>query len=206
MCFGAARSLSLSLFSQIRLSRVGQLSCPVSCGAVLVGKLSLGDFGAEEARGVVSRLAASPASAALSGMTTLQQVLDAAADGVLPPVLHVTTEASGTYVEFDVPRPAAAPSAGGAALPATALPARPRDLESTVAPVCWFSFRPMGGATRRFGAPPPPPPDPEANAGEPPAPPRPEKMVVDLRKHHAGNVCIVRLLSAENLVRNRGRC
>lgn len=178
------------LRKQIRLSRAGQLSCPVSCGAVLLGKVSLGDVSAEEGRAIVSRVAAAPASRALSGLTTLQQVLDASAEGLLPPVLRHARVASGVFVEFAVP----GQGAGAAALlPATALPARPPRLEDTVVPVCWFLFDPMGGAARRWGALPPPP--------DPSRPPRPEKMSIRLSRPHAGNVCVVRLLSAENLAR-----
>lgn len=160
---------------------------------MLLGRLSLADVSAEDARGAVSRVAAARASRALAGLTTLQQVLDAAADGLLPPVLHVTTEAAGTYVEFDVPR-------GAASALEAAAQSRPRDPEDTVAPVCWFQFLPMGGAVRRFGQPPPP----EEEEHEAPQAPRPEKLTIKLRKRRAGNVCVVRMLSAENLVRGRG--
>ena len=120
--------------SLLRISRVGQFSCPLHCGAVLFGAPPRGGDATARARraALASCVDESRMLRALDDATDLQTVRDASAAGVLPRIVHVGTSVAGTWAEFE-PRGRAASSAQPGAL----------------WPVVWFAFTPRAEATAR---------------------------------------------------------
>ena len=119
----------------LRVSRVGQFSCPLQCGAVLLGDAPRAGDGTARSRraALASCVDESRMLRALHDATDLQAVHDACAAGFLSRIVHVGSSAAGTWAEFEPRGRAAAPAAPPGAL----------------WPVVWFAFTPRAEATER---------------------------------------------------------
>ena len=126
--------------SLVRVSRVGQFSCPLHCGAVLLGDAPRGGDGTARARraALAACVDESRMLRALDDATDLQTVRDASAAGLLPRIVHIGTSVAGTWAEFE-------PRGRGATPASLALAAQPGALW----PVVWFAFLPRAEATAR---------------------------------------------------------
>ena len=167
-----AGAIEVSLIKRINISRVGQFSCPVSCGAVLVGCATRGSE-AETANLIAAARAGR--CAALESLTTADEVTAASAAGRLPPVRSFSSTSSGQIIEFRAQ----------AGAPTAAAPAMLDVLE--LRPLVWFRFTDKEQAKReaaRAGT------DAESL----------DQMAITLDRHHAANVLCVKLISAENLM------
>ena len=165
-------SIEISLINKINVSRVGHFSCPVSCGAVLVG---LATRSAETDTLNMLSAARTGYCAALSGLTSAEEVLAACHDGNLPLVRKQIVCSSGEYIEFDL-------SASDADAPG------PLDL-MTLRPLVWFRFITKEEANRIA--------EERVERGQPPND-RFDEMDITLSRHHAANALCAKLISAEN--------
>lgn len=170
-------ALRLASISTLAISRVGQFSCPLACGCLLMGTVdTMQPRGEAAARDVLSSLAAAPLVRALDDLTSVAAVLEAAADGRLPPVLSQGESPAGVWVEFE-PRWRAAS----------------HDTHQ-LWPSVWFLFttRPTAVALAlalELS-------DPEAAADVD----RFDILRIALQGRHGGNVAAVQLIGSENLM------
>jgi len=164
--------------TQLTVSRVGQFSCPLACGCLLLATLDTSQpRGEAEARGVLADLAAAPRVRALDDVTSVEAVLEAVAEGRLPPVLRQGEAPAGRWVEF-------APlwQQGAGQDPAQLWPA------------VWFMFTPRPTAVALALA--LEVSDPEAAADVD----RFDILRIPLGARHGGNVAAVQLIGSENLM------
>ncbi len=175
--------------SRLRVSRVGSLSCPVHCLAVLLGAAPVGN-GDARAAALAARVDsdASPMLRALDDVTSLDALRDASAAGALPRIIHVGAGPAGTWAEFE-PRGRASEAPPHAAPP------------SALWPVAWFAFTPRAEAEAQDAA------AVAAAAAAGTAPPDEDRFdVFDavLRARHGGDLACVKLISSEDLMAQWG--
>lgn len=188
-----AGGLQASL-SRLRISRVGQFSCPLQCGAVLLGAAP--PSGADDDDGAArAALAAlvddSPMLRALDDATTLEAVLDASAAGRLPRITNRGSSPAGAWAEFEPRGRALSPNAPAGAL----------------WPVAWFAFTPRAEAAARAADEDMAAAEASYGAAEPQALPDEDMFdVIDvpLRARHGGDLACVKLVGGENLMNEWG--
>lgn len=121
-CAHAKHSV-MGFINAVAVSRVGQFSCPVSCGAVLLGCASTQDE--LRTKNLMSATAVSGGPCAvMDSMTMVEDVIQASADGRLPRIVAVRSTSAGDYVEF-------APSVSSA---------EPDPKLLDLRPLVWFKF------------------------------------------------------------------
>jgi hypothetical protein len=190
----------LGCVAALRVSRVGQFSCPLACGAVLLHSLDWSRHGASAASARAALLAVTTHAAvrALDDVASVEALRDASQEGRLPPLLRVETTTAGTYAEFAPRREGDPPGPW---------------------PVAWFCFVSRAEAAARAQA------DDEraaaaaaaaahaadaddeeeedgggAAAAELNDEDRFDVMHMPLSARHAGNVACVKLIASENLM------
>ncbi|KAI3433414.1 hypothetical protein D9Q98_003229 [Chlorella vulgaris] len=110
---------------EVVLSRVGNLTCPVQAGAVVVGSIDhsrVAGWPPEDVLALLQHAVAHPACAALSALQDAGEVQAAAAAGTLPPIVATDQTLAGVWHEFDTSpdAPARQTQAAAAALAAQA--------------------------------------------------------------------------------------
>ncbi len=201
---------ALACVTAAAVSRVGQFSCPLACGALLLASLNLSaDSGgeAEGQRALSSLVRGSAYAAALDDVASLEALLDASREGHLPRVTAVHHSAAGCWAEF-APR-GSCQSEDNAARGASSASAA-----AQLWPVAWFAFATRAEAARRADADADAADAATAAAGSAHAPPaadeslpdedRFDKMALSFAAPHSGNVCCVKLISSENLMNDWG--
>jgi hypothetical protein len=199
-CPPAAAPPLLGVLSALRVSRVGQFSCPLACGALVMHSVDWsGRHGTTPAHARAALLATTTHGRvrALDDIITLEALREAAQEGRLPPILRVGTTVAGVYAEF-APRPDDDD--------ASCNPPGPW-------PVAWFAFISRAEAATRAQA------DDEraaaaaedggaagGSAGSGAGAEllddedRFDVMHIPLSARHAGNVACVTLIASENLM------
>ncbi|GAB4822800.1 hypothetical protein N2152v2_009846 [Parachlorella kessleri] len=97
------RSLA-GIVSEVTLSRQGRLTCPASCGVVLLGHMDYAQLDGLSPEQVLQELEAAtqdPACAAFNHLRTSEQVEAACAAGSLPPIAVTDQTLAGIWHEFD---------------------------------------------------------------------------------------------------------
>lgn len=163
----------VSVVTRVAFSRVGNFSCPVQCGALLLGSVhtwpSETEAGGQHLHDRLGSLPSSRGCAALDDLTTVEAVQEASASGCLPPIAAIGALPGGVFVEFE-PRGAGLYDSPG------------------LYPVVWFSFIPRREARQLHVA--------HSRIDDF----KYDQMDVHLARRHSGNVACVKLIKPENLM------
>ena len=217
-----AEGLEVAVISEVEVSRRGNFTCPVSCGAVFLGmgleeppplhRRGAGDGGGGAAaapRGTgiskcvreACRVGGAGPVSPFDGLETPEEVVAASSSGRLPPILRHQGLPAGVVIEFDP----TSPSAGG---PGEAMRSQycadseVRRLRERVGgsvyaelqPVLWFSFdRARPGSAGGAGGP---------GTGLPEN--LPDVLKVGLGSQRVGNLACVKLIACENRMAEMG--
>jgi len=206
-----AEGLEVAVISGVEVSRKGNFTCPVSCGAVFLG-MGLEEPHPLQGRGPGGGAAAAPRGTGISncvrdtcraggggpvnpfdGLETPEEVVAASSSGRLPPILRLQVLPTGVVIEFDPALPLAG-GTGEAGRPEYSADFEARRLRKRVGssvyaelhPVLWFSFdrvRPGSG--------------PDSAPGS-------DVLRVDLGRRRVGNLACVKLISCENRMTEMG--
>lgn len=109
---------SLVVTQQIVIGRMGDISCPVACGLVLLGDIDISAVAVDDAAARLYSEAESEYVTRLSSMNSLEMILSACQRNEIRPPRLVGARYSGEWVEF------------GGAGPAT----------GSLQPAVWFRF------------------------------------------------------------------
>ena len=93
-----SRELDACVIETIEISRQGQLTCPVACGAVYgcrLGNLSAADTLVQDLTESLSRLAE------LNSVESLENLIDKSEQGLLPSIEKITVVEKKCFVEFE---------------------------------------------------------------------------------------------------------
>lgn len=98
-----ANDPSLVVTQQIIIGRMGDISCPVSCGLVLLGEVNIADVPVSDAAARLYSETESDYVNKLSCMTSLEMILTACSRSEIKPPRVVGGKYSGEWVEFGNP-------------------------------------------------------------------------------------------------------